>query len=231
MAINKDNSLKALHCCYTAGTGGGKSVAVQYANMVPKNPCLVIFDPYGDYEYRRGDPKNRGFAGKKVHHFDTRASFAKNFVKAWRSGLPFRVAYMPKNPTREEMLWFCELMWQACDGNRRLDMVIEELAKWTDSIAKETSRLGECMTGGRKFGLVVHTLFQRSTEVSKTILSQSQYKIIGIQESRLDAERMGKECDLTLEQIKSLVPLTYFKSRGLSFPVEKLDLRGVFKKK
>ena len=230
MAINKDNSLKALHCCYTAGTGGGKSVAVQYANMTPEKPCLAIFDPYGDYEFRRGDPKNRGFAGKNVHHFNTRAKFAKNFVKAWRSGLPFRVAYMPKEPNRDEMLWFCELMWQACDGNRRLDAVIEELARWTNSIAKDNSRLGECLTGGRKFGLVMHTVFQRSTEVSKTILSQSPFKIIGIQESRSDAERMGKECDLTLADIKSLEPLTYFKATGGLGNVETLDLRHVFQK-
>ena len=52
MAINKDNSLPALHTCYTAGTGGGKSVAVQYGGEVPKSPRLAIFDPYGDYEYQ-----------------------------------------------------------------------------------------------------------------------------------------------------------------------------------
>jgi len=231
MAINKDNSLDALHCCYTAGTGGGKSVAVQYAGQVPEKPCLAIFDPYLDYEYERGNPKNRGFAGKKVHHFDTRASFVKNFSKAWKSNRPFRVAYSPKNPSREEMIWFCDIMWAACDGNRRLDMVIEELARWTQSIAKDNSRLGECLTGGRKFGLVVHTVFQRSTEVSKTVLSQSPFKVIGIQESRSDAERMGKECDLTLDDIKSLVPLTYFRATGGLGNVGRLDLRHIFENK
>lgn len=230
MAIHKDNSLEALHCCYTAGTGGGKSVAVQYAGMIPDNPHLAIFDPYGDYVYIRGDKKNQGFAKRKVFHYSTRASFAKAFISAWKSKKPFRVAYTPVNPDRKEMLWFCDLMWQASDGNRRLDVVIEELAKWTDSVTKETGVLGECLTGGRKFGLVMHTVFQRSTEVSKTILSQSKYKIIGVQESRADAERMGKECDLTMEQIKTLEPLTYFKSSGGLGNVEQLDLRHIFKK-
>lgn len=228
MAINKDNSLPALHCCYTAGTGGGKSVAVQYAGMIPDKPNLVIFDPYGDYVYRKGDKKNQGFAGKKVFHFSSRQTFGNAFVKAWRSKKPFILAYMPESPDRKEMLWLCDLVWKASDGNRRLDVVIEELAKWTDSVTKEQGILGECITGGRKFGLVMHTVFQRSTEVSKTIISQSKYKIIGVQESRADADRMAKECDLDMEQIKTLKPLTYFKSSGGLGNVEPLDLRHIF---
>lgn len=228
MAINKDNERKALHCAYTAGTGGGKSVAVQYSGHMPAAPCLAIFDPYGDYVYEKGNPKNRGFAGKRVYHYYDRKSFAKAFFNAWSTGLCFRIAYMPRKPSRDEMLWFCELMWHAADGNRRLDVVIEEVAKWCDTSSKEQSAFGECMTGGRKFGIVMHTIFQRATEVPKTVLSQSPYKIIGIQEARADAERMAKECDISLDEIAKLVPLTYIKKCPGWGNVEALDLRSVF---
>lgn len=230
MAINKDNSLSALHCCYTSRSGGGKGVAVQYSGIMPEKPCLAMFDPYLDYQYIKGDPKNTGFAGKNVHHFQTRSSFAKAFIKAWKSKKPFRVAYSPQTPNRVEMLWFCDLMWAAADGNRRLDVIIEELARWTDSLAKDDSRLGECLTGGRKFGLVMHTVFQRPTEVSKTVLSQSPFKLVGVQQTRADAERMAKECGVTVDEIKALSPLTYFKTAGLDEPVENIDLRHVFDK-
>lgn len=229
MAINKNNQLKALHTCYTAGTGGGKSVAVQYAGMMPKSPCLAIFDPYGDYVYKTGSELDTGFAGKRVYHYQTRGEFAKAFMNAWNSKKPFRVAYMPPKPDREEMLWFSQLMWLTSDGLRRLDMVIEEVAKWCDTAGKEQSPLGECLTGGRKFGLVVHSVFQRSTEVPKTILSQSPFKIIGMQETMADADRMAKECRLTIDDMAALEPLKYIKKHpGLTGLVEQLDLRHVF---
>lgn len=228
MAINKNNRHKALHCCYTAGTGGGKSVAVQYGGMMPKSPCLAIFDPYGDYAYKKGSKLDTGFAGKRVYHYDTRRDFSQAFVNAWTSQKPFRVAYKPNKPNRQEMLWFCELMWCASDGLRRLDVVIEELPKWCDTIAKEQSSLGECLTGGRKFGLALHTVFQRSTEVPKTVLSMSPYKIIGIQETRPDAKRMADECDISIEDIGSLESLQYIKKIPGWGKVERLDLRHVF---
>jgi len=93
------------------------------------------------------------------------------------------------------------------------------------------SLLGECMTGGRKFGLVMHTVFQRSTEVSKTTLSQSPFKIIGVQESRADAERTAKECDIAIEDIGGLEKLTYYKKSSGWGNVETLDLRYIFRGK
>ncbi|MBY5920411.1 hypothetical protein [Ferrimonas balearica] len=217
MAINPNNTLPARHVFYTATTGGGKSMAVQYAGFVPRVPCLAIFDPYGDYLYKTGSKRDNGFGGKRVYHYSTRRGFARAFRQAWGTRKCFRIAYKPPKPNRAEMLWFCELMWAAADGDRRLDVVIEEVAKWVESTAKEQSILGECMTGGRKFGLVMHTVAQRPTEVPKTITSQSPYKIVGMQESRADAERMMKELDCGFEEIKSLKALCYLlKSPGLS---------------
>ncbi|QYK03133.1 hypothetical protein [Shewanella psychrotolerans] len=228
MAINKSNRHKALHVSYTAGTGGGKAVAVQWAGMMPKSPCLSIFDPYGDYVYKKGSIDNTGFANKRVYHYSTKATFAKAFASAWASKKPFRIAYKPAEPSREEMLWFCKLMWLASDGQRRLDVIIEELAKWCDSTGKEQSAFGECLTGGRKFGLVMHCIFQRSTEVPKTILSMTPYKIVGIQETLADAERMARECGIPVNDILALDPLTYIKKNPKMGDIERLDLRHIY---
>ncbi|GGI85894.1 hypothetical protein [Shewanella gelidii] len=228
MAINKNNRLKPLHCAYTAGTGGGKAVAVQYAGMMPKSPCLAMFDPYGDYVYKTGCEYDTGFAGKRTYHYATRAAFAEAFKNAWGSKKPFRIGYKPENPTRDEMLWFCNLMWLASDGHRRLDVVIEELAKWCDSTGKEQSSLGQCFTGGRKFGLVMHPVFQRSTEVPKTILAMSPYKIVGMQETLADATRMAKECGVDVQDILALEELTYIKKNPKLGDVEPFSLKHVF---
>ncbi len=232
MAINPNNELDALHVAYTAASGGGKGVALQYSGLMPKSPCLALFDAYGDYVYKTGSKKQRGFGGKRVYHYGTRQAFARAFKNAWDSKKPFRIAYKPVKPSRDEMLWFCQLMWFAADGNRRLDMVIEELAKWCDSAGKEQSPLGECMTGGRKFGLVVHTVFQRSSEIPKTVLSQSPYKVVGIQEVKIDRKRMAEECDLPEQQIKELENCTYWVKKPVKIAkeCEFLDLRPVVEK-
>jgi hypothetical protein len=189
---------------------------------------LAIFDPYGDYVYKTGSKIDTGFAGKRVYHYRTRTEFLKAFRNAWASKKPFRVAYMPDMPTRAEMLWFCEVMWLAADGARRLDVIIEEVAKWVESPAKEQSRLGECMTGGRKFGLVMHLAFQRSTEVPKTITSEAKYKLVGVQGDKAGIKRMADECDCSYEELASLQPLQYiFKKPGID-NYELIDLRGVF---
>ena len=203
-------------------------MAVQYAGEVPKSPRLAIFDPYGDYEYRTDDPKNRGFGGKRVFHYETRKSFMYAFIAAWSSKKPFRVAFKPHKPSRADMLWFCDLMWAAADGNRRLDVVIEELAKWVESAGKEQSILGECLTGGRKFGLVMHTVFQRSTEVPKTIISQSPFKYVGKQPSRADAKRMAAECEIDIADILDLSDLLFYKKGEQITDVWFVDLRHLF---
>jgi len=216
MAINPNNRLEAKHCAYTAMTGGGKGVAVQNMRFIPENPCLAIFDPYREYEFKRGQ-KHSGFRGKKVHRYKTRRNFAKAFVQAWSSDKPFYIAYSPNKPTREDMLWFCSLMWEASDGKRELHMLIEELAKYSLGAGAEPadSPLAECATGGRKFGLVLHVTFQTPTEVSKTITKQMPYKVVGPQEALSECKRMASEIDKAPEDLGRLKKCEYWvKSPG-----------------
>ncbi|CAM4334656.1 hypothetical protein [Pseudoalteromonas maricaloris] len=211
MAINSNNALKAKHVCYLAGTGGGKTTAVKLLNMVG-DQC-AIFDLYGDYKY---DGRKRGhfngLGGRAVYHYANRKQFAQAFVEAWRSGKKFVVAYSPEFPKslkgeqlkkakQAELYWFGQLMWEAADGNRELHVVIEELARLSDTAGKDDSIIGELATGGRKFGVILHTVFQRSQEVPKTIWNISPRKVLGAQEAQADAKRVSVELDAELTDI------------------------------
>ena len=229
MAINPNNRLPPKHCAYTAMTGGGKGVAVQNMFYIPKNPCLAIFDPYREYEFTRGD-KFSGFRGRKVHRYVTRRGFAKAFKSAWDSHQPFYIAFSPPSPKRDDMLWYCRLQWAAADGNRELHGLIEELAKYSLGAGAEPndSPLAECMTGGRKFGLVMHVTFQTPTEVSKTITKQCAYKVVGTQEALVECKRMSSEIDKAPEDIGRLRQCEYWvKSPGWG-NVAKKSLRHLF---
>jgi hypothetical protein len=218
MAINPNNELDAMHVCYLAGTGGGKTAAVKLINGMIENH-VAIFDLYGDYKHdaRRKSPFN-GLGGRVVYHYKTRKQFAQAFADAWRSRLKFVVAYSPefsgslnqaqlKEAKQKELHWFGRLMWAASDGKRRLDIVIEELAKLSSTAGKDDSIVGELATGGRKFGLVLHTIFQRSQEVPKTIWNNSPRKVLGAQESKHDAKLIAVELDAQLSDVIQLSKL------------------------
>ncbi|TMO62858.1 helicase HerA domain-containing protein [Pseudoalteromonas aurantia] len=221
MAINFNNKHKAFHTCYLAGTGGGKSTAVKLLAAESAlnlfGPHVAIFDLYKEYVFdgRKKNDLFNGLGQRPVYHFSTRKSFAKSFVDAWRSGKKFVVAYSPEFPDslkgddlriarKAELEWFGQLMWKALDGNRRLDILVEEYAKLVDSIAKDSSIIGEIATGGRKFGGVLHTVFQRSQEVPKTIWNNSPRKVLGAPEAKADAESASKELSIRAAEVVKL---------------------------
>lgn len=202
MAINPNNGHDLRNKTFVAASGNGKGVAIHGMGVFPAKIHFAIFDPYGEY---RWNGKYGGLGGKAVYHFTDRQSFARTFTRAWKSGKSFRLAYQPNaGADRAELLWFCGLMWAASDGQRELYVLYEELARMTESAGKEASVLGECYTGGRKFGMINCAAFQRSTEIPKTIWSSSPYKIIGGQESMIDAKRMMTELSCSLDEVIAL---------------------------
>ncbi len=205
MAIKPNNSLKARHVSYCCTTGAGKTVAVK---LIPdwQGKCVAILDIYGDYRQTRRR-KLSGIGQRKVHQYTTRATFAKAFIEAWATGKPFAVSYHPKvtgENYRKEAIWFGQLMWDASDGDRELHVVWEELAKYVETAGKEVSVIGECATGGRKFGIVNHFVYQRPAEIPKTMLSQCQTVIIGAQQTMLDAKYWERESDVPVAEIVAL---------------------------
>lgn len=232
MAINPNNALDAEHVCYLAGTGGGKTAAVKLLKLWGDH--VAIFDMYGDYKYdgrKRKNPFN-GLGGRKVYHYSTRNSFAKAFVDAWRSGKRFVVAYQPefsselqgkalKEAKQTELYWFGQLIWAAADGNRKLDVIIEELAKLASTAGKDDTIIGELATGGRKFGIILHAIFQRSQEVPKTIWNNSPRKVLGAQESKADAKAISDELDTPMEHVVQLSILnSKYKKKRLYYLVK-----------
>ncbi|MDR8523847.1 hypothetical protein [Shewanella fidelis] len=204
MAINPNNSLDNNHTCYCGASGAGKTVAVKRFGLVGRNAAL--FDPYGDYRASRVR-KLSGLGGRPVHHYKTRNGFKKAFIAAWSSGRSFAVAYQPDakgDALRVEALWFGKLMWAASDGNRRLDLVFEETGKYTDTTGAERSILGEIASGGRKFGLVAHWVFQRPSEVPKTLIANATRYVVGEQQAMLDARRWQAELDCSIDEIVEL---------------------------
>lgn len=207
MAINPNNAHSMQNVCYCGTSGAGKSVAVKLMGFIPKDEPVAILDIYGDYLPSRRR-RLSGLGGRKVYHYTTRNTFFRAFVDAWSSGRPFAVAYLPKCESSEdyktESAWFADLVWKAADGKRRLHVVFEEMAKYMDGTGKASNRIGEIATGGRKFGLVSHFVFQRQTEVPKTLITQSAVSVVGAQQAMIDAKRWAEELDCNVSEIVEL---------------------------
>lgn len=205
MAINPNNSLKARHVSYCGTSGAGKAVAVKLMGFVGQQ--VALFDIYGDYRPSRRR-RLSGLGGRTVHHYTTRTTYLKAFVAAWQSGKPFAVAYQPKCDTADdykaESQWFADLVWKASDGKRELHVVFEEMAKYMDGTGKATGRIGELATGGRKFGVVCHFVYQRPKEIPKTLVTQCPTLVVGAQQTMLDAKSWVEELDCELSEIVEL---------------------------
>ncbi|MFT5755406.1 MAG: hypothetical protein ACI9LM_000113 [Alteromonadaceae bacterium] len=222
MAININESLDAEHVCIAADTGGGKTAAVKLLDVCGKQTAL--FDLYGNYRFDARKAKSNkfnGLGGRKVHTYHDRKSFALAFVSAWKSGLSFVVAYNPQSEKalvgdkllefrKVELEWFGRLMWDALDGKRTLYVGIEELAKLVQSTGKDNSIIGELATGGRAFGGVLITVFQRKQEVPKTIWNMAPNKIIGALDTMADIKAMN---DATGIPINSLIQVSTLNAR------------------
>lgn len=205
MAINPNNSLEVKHISYCGASGSGKTAAVKRLGLVGE--MVAGFDPYGDYRMGRLKSLSGLGNGRKTHHYGTRRGFLNAFIEAWASGKKFAVFYQPnidEEGLREEAKWFAGVVWAAADGKRELHVIFEEYGRYAAGVAKEASRIGEICTGGRKFGLVAHYVFQRPSEISKTIIGNCAEYVIGAQQAMLDVRRWVDEIDCTVEEIAEL---------------------------
>ncbi len=87
MAINPNNARKAKHAAIAMITGGGKGIALNNLDVIDKRHPVMIFDPYSEHDK---------IAGRKVFAYKTKRGLCIAFMKAWRSGKPFALAYRPK---------------------------------------------------------------------------------------------------------------------------------------
>jgi hypothetical protein len=198
--VNSNPSHDAEHVIYVAGTGGGKTSAVKHLGLVPKSSQAVFFDPYRNYAGAK-------FQGQMCHGTGSRAAFVKSLLMARRRGQPFKLSYIPENgATSEELEFFSSVVWAMGNGNAaKLHTIIEELASCVETSGKLKGKAGELLRGGRQYGLVVHTVFQRGQEVPKTVTEQSSTWWIGAVNSMSDAKWLGDKKGLEIKDIAALV--------------------------
>ena len=197
--VNSNPSHDAEHTIYVAGTGGGKTSAVKYLGLVPKASQAVFFDPYSNYAGAK-------FHGQLCHGVTSRVAFVKALVLARRRGKSFKLAYVPANgATSEELEFFSAVVWSVGNGHAaKLFAIIEELASCAETNGKLKGRAGELLRGGRQYGLVIHTVFQRGQEVPKTVTEQSNVWWIGAVNSMSDASWLADKRGIDVNTIAGL---------------------------
>lgn len=197
--INSNPSHDAEHVIYVAGTGGGKTSAVKHLGLVPKASQAVFFDPYRNYAGNK-------FQGQMCHCTGSRAAFVKSLLMARRRGQSFKLAYIPAGgAVAEELEFFSAVVWAMGNGEAdKLHVVIEELASCVETSGKLKGKAGELLRGGRQYGLVIHTVFQRGQEVPKTVTEQSSTWWIGAVNSMSDAQWLADKKGLDVSAIAAL---------------------------
>ncbi|WP_242617129.1 type IV secretory system conjugative DNA transfer family protein [Vibrio vulnificus] len=203
MPKNANNLHRNEHGFYVATSEGGKTSALKLLPRIKATDQVLFFDPYGDYHGH--------FKGKAVTVYTTIGDFYKAAAAARKTATPFKIAYTPPVARQKDFDLFCGVVWSLGNGKHRkkLHCVLEEVAQFSLGNAKADGYLGNLISVGRKFGLVVSTLFQRGQEVPKTIIGNSTYKWIGMQERDKDAAYLAEETGVPFEEIKSLVQLEY----------------------
>lgn len=200
--INENNKLKALHTLYVGTTGAGKSQAVKRFGQIIATDQVVYWDPHKDHETMRG---------RVVRRYTSFVAFAKALQAGRKTRQGFKIALtVPEE--REHFLKFCQIVWGFGDGlhPKRLHIVCEENPEVTKGIGRDKSIFGKIMNVGRKYGLVVHVVGGKTTEMSKTVISKTPFKWVGRQDAKADARRLSDDIDVSVDDIMTLQPLEFY---------------------
>lgn len=197
--LNKNNRHHAEHVCYLGTTGSCKTTAIQTLGFIKKTDQVVIFDPYAEHAGQQ-------VGQQRVKGFDTPDTFYQALWAARKTATPFAYALTDQPRTPAALERFANMVWSVCDGHhvKRLHCVIEELAKFTHQVSKLDGVAGELWTGGRGFGLVMHTTFQRSQEVPKTVLNESAYFYIGAVATPANAKWIDENLGVPKDEVLAL---------------------------
>lgn len=201
--VRADNKHQNEHCYHVATSQGGKTSAVKQLPRIKATDQVLFFDPYGDY--------TEPFKGKQVETYNKIGDFYRAAAQARKKSTGFKIAFSPDLPKKADFDNFCGVVWSLGDGKhkKKLHVVLEEVAQFADSAAKADGYFGNLLSVGRKFGIVVTTLFQRGQEVPKTVLSNSPYKWVGLQERPEDSIYLSKATGIPVNDIDSLVQYEY----------------------
>lgn len=207
MAINENTSKPARHVLVIGDTGAGKSQVLR--NLIPdKGARVLAFDPDRDHV---------------VHHFRQGAEWAREVVRALKSGKNFRLGW--EGDTPQDFERFCKCAFDALDGNHDTHLIMEEAAEFAGTSGPARGAFGNLQRRARKYGGICYTVGQRAAEVPTTARRQAQVKYIGYVDPE-DREAAAKLAGLTVEQIAEIEPdtLTFWKCAKGKEP-EKIKLK------
>jgi len=207
MAINEDTSKPARHVLVVADTGGGKSQVIR--SLVPDRGVRVLaFDPDRDH---------------KVHHFESGGAWAKEVMRALKSGKNFRLGW--KGDNAKDFDRFCRCAFDALDGRHDPHLILEEAADFASSSGPSRDAFGRLLRRARKYGGIMYIVSQRAVEISTTARRQCHVKYIGFVDEE-DREAAAKLGGLTVEQVKEIQPntLTFWRCEK-GKPPEKMQIK------
>lgn len=196
LATRPNNALRPEHTVYVGATGSGKSTAIRKLGRVPHRGQVLFFDPYGEWDK---------IGRHKVHRFSSWTAFLMAARKGRVSGKPFYLS-IKKPANQANVQRFARIAWALADGHAKyqLHLVFEELAAALNEAGAAQGAFGEVMTGGRKFGLVAHTSFQRTQQVPKTILSESPWAWVGKFEDKMSAKAIENRYGVPVAELVTL---------------------------
>lgn len=217
MAIREKPSLPNRHTGYIAKSGGGKSQALKQNSAIPKKGVrLIALDPNRDHK-------------KHTTQFNSAetAKFKKAVTRGMKSGKGFRLA-LCADPGDVELFndFFCPLVWKCLDGEVPLYILTEELAAFQPSPGVAAKNFQTLCNQSRKYGGILHWTTQKPTEISKTVISQTENFYIG-NPGKFSTEAMekylAKAAECSPADLKALKPLEFYKCDSLNS--EKIALK------
>lgn len=221
MPINETPALPNRHTGYIASSGNGKSQALKQNSDIPRRGVrLIAWDPGRDHK----------------HHCDSfEAHQWQAFVKAVRAGIVsgrgFRLAFVGGQTDWQFFeQQFCRLAWTMLDGRRLTYVIMEELAAVQPSPSVATQHCSLLFNQGRKFGAVNHWTCQRTAEIPKTALHNSENFYIGNPGkfcSKGNEEMLAQVAGCQKAELKQLQKLQFFKVTPTSSHLVQLKYRDL----
>lgn len=223
MAIRENPSLPNRHTGYIAKSGGGKSQALKQNTDIPRTGVRVLlWDPNRDHKKH-----------STLFNSDNERGFKSAVIKGMKSGRGFRLGYVGENgdcAAFDKM--FCRLVWSCLDGQIPLYIIIEELAGVQQSPGVAPPMFQTICNQSRKYGGILHWTTQKPTEVSKTVISQTENFWIGnpgkfSTKAMEDYLARAAECPNGAEDLKALKPLQFYRSNSEKSELVTLQYKNI----